>query len=196
MAAVNVGCRTVEGRRSGYNCGLPIGAGKAACAFRPRRVIYAKKDKQMPMRPHPTSFGVFKPVDHVLMSFASAAASASADSALTAAGFPAADIIRYTPGEMREQAESDIGNAGVLAGLGYELDLVKAQLALAQKGESFLVVNAPQQSQVELVTAVALSSHATRAQRYGSLIIEELLPLEDDVGPPAPAAENRPGAAT
>ena len=149
----------------------------------------------MPMHPHPTSFGVFKPVNHVLMSFASAAASASAESALIAAGFAAADIVGYTPGEMRDQALSDIRNAGVLAGLGYELDLVKAQLALAQKGESFLVVNAPQQSQVELVTAVALSSHATRAQRYGSLIIEELLPLEDDVGPPAPAAENRPGAA-
>ena len=49
------------------------------------------------MSPHPTSFGVFKPVDHVLMALASAAAADSAARALIEVGFSAADITRFTP---------------------------------------------------------------------------------------------------
>ena len=96
----------------------------------------------MPMNPHPTSFGVFKPVDHVLMSFATAADADVAVSALGVAGFGESEIWRYTPSEMREQAELDIGNASGLASLGQDLNLVKAHLALALQGQSFVVVSA------------------------------------------------------
>ena len=130
----------------------------------------------MPMIPHPTSFGVFKPVHHVLMSFATAAQSGAAELALHSAGFDSADIIRYTPEEMQAQAEGDIHNADALAGLGSELDMVKAQLGLALLGQSFLVVKAPEDEQIERVTEVAVTFHATRAQRYGTLMIEELVP--------------------
>ena len=130
----------------------------------------------MPMNPHPTSFGVFKPMDHVVMSFATAADSDAAVSALHEAGFGDADIWRYSADEMREQAEQDIGNAGGLASLGQELNLVKAHLALALQGQSFVVVSAAQDEQVQRVTEVATRAYATRAQRYGSLLIEELIP--------------------
>ena len=69
----------------------------------------------MPMNPHPTSFGVFKPVGHVLMSFTTAADFDAAVAALRDAGFGESDISRYTPSEMRDQAEMDIGNASGLA---------------------------------------------------------------------------------
>ena len=130
----------------------------------------------MPMSPHPTSFGVFKPVDHVVMSFATAADSDAAVSVLHEAGFDDSDISRYSPGEMREQAERDIGNAGGLASLGQDLNLVKAHLTLALQGQSFVVVSAAHDEQVQRATEVATRAHATRAQHYGSLVIEELIP--------------------
>ena len=94
------------------------------------------------MNPHPTSFGIFKPVDHVLMAFATDAQTDAAVGALRAAGFVESDISRYTPSEMREQAELDIGNASPLASLGQDLNLVLAHLALAEQGQSFVVVKA------------------------------------------------------
>jgi len=130
----------------------------------------------MPMNPHPTSFGVFKPVDHVLMSFETAADSDAAVSALRSAGFDDADISRYSPGEMQEQAEQDLVSAGGLASLGQDLNLVKAHLALARKGYSFVVVKADEDEQLQRATEVAISTHATRAQHYGTLLIEELIP--------------------
>jgi len=127
------------------------------------------------MNPHPTSFGVFKPVDHVLMSFVAAADSDAAVIALRDAGFTGSEIWRYTPSEMRQQAELDIGNASGLASLGQELNLVKAHLALALQGQSFVVVSAAEDEQVQRATEVALHTNATRAQRYGTLLIEELI---------------------
>ena len=129
----------------------------------------------MPMHPHPTSFGVFKPVDHVLMSFATAAQSDGAVAALHSAGFNDSDLSRYNPAEMQAQAEQDIANASALASLGQDLNLVKAHLALAQQGQSFVVVGAADDEQVQRVTEVAERLQATRAQRYGMLVIEELV---------------------
>ena len=129
----------------------------------------------MPMHPHPTSFGDFKPVDHVLMSFATAAQADTAVAALHAAGFRDADLSRYTSAEMQAQAEQDIANASTMASLGQDLNLVKAHLALARQGQSFVVVSAPHGEQVQRAADVATRCGATRAQRYGSLIVEELV---------------------
>jgi len=127
------------------------------------------------MHPHPTSFGVFKPVDHVLMSFATTAQSDAAVQALRDAGFAESEISRYSDAEMQTQAEADIGNASSMASLGQELNLVKAHLVLALQGQSFVVVRADKDEQVQQVAEVAASQHATRAQHYGALLIEELV---------------------
>ncbi len=129
----------------------------------------------MPMHPHPTSFGVFKPVDHVLMSFATAAQSDGAVAALHSAGFNDSDLSRYNPAEMQAQAEQDIANASALASLGQDLNLVKAHLALALQGQSFVVVSTPHDEQVQRAANVAARCCATRAQHYGMLIVEELI---------------------
>jgi len=128
------------------------------------------------MTPQPTSFGVFKPVGHVLMSFATAADADAAVSALSKAGLGESHISRYSPSEMQDQAEIDIGRAGAMASMGQDLNLVKAHLALARQGQSFVVVPADDAEQVQLVTEVALRANATRAQHYGTLLIEELVP--------------------
>lgn len=129
------------------------------------------------MKNHPTAFGVFKPVDHVLMSFVAAHDAEAAAWALRVAGFGEGDVIRYTPAEMQAQAEGDIANAGAMASIGQELNLVKAQLELALQGQCFVLVRAPQDEQVKQVTAVALKFNASRAQHYGSLLVEELVPV-------------------
>lgn len=128
------------------------------------------------MKDHPTLFGVFKPVGHVVLSFASQAQADGAAKALRDTGFGDADIGHYSPERMLAQADRDIANAGAFASMGQELNLVKAHRALAVQGQSFLVVKAPHDVQVEQVTAVALRFKVSRAQRYGLLLIEELVP--------------------
>jgi len=63
-----------------------------------------------------TAYGVFKPVGHVLASFPTERDARSAVDALEQAGF--ADVAFYPAEEVRERAERDIANAGVLASIG------------------------------------------------------------------------------
>jgi hypothetical protein len=127
---------------------------------------------------HHEAFGVFKPVGHVVVSFQSDTDISAATDALKDAGFDDADIRRYSPEEMVRQADHDIDRASPLAGVGQELNLVKAHRELARQGQSFLVVHAPHDEQVQRVARIARTHQATRAQKYGRLMIEELI----DVG--------------
>lgn len=126
--------------------------------------------------PHETSFGAFKPVGHVLMSFLNEAAADSAVLQLQAAGFAADTLVRYTPQQMVAQADEDLRSATLMAAIGQELNLVKAQRVLAVQGQFFVLVPADTDETLAQVTAVAQATGATRAQRYGQLIIEELVP--------------------
>lgn len=123
----------------------------------------------------PEAYGVFKPVGHVIVALPTAADAHGARDALLAEGFDAAAIAAYSPDEMKRQADIDIEQAGVLAGIGQELNLVKAHRDLAQKGYSFLVVKAPGDDEAQRVADIGRRFHATRAQKYGRLMIEELI---------------------
>ena len=127
----------------------------------------------------PRSFGVFKPVDHTVMTFADAAALESASQALLAQGFLADALTRYSPAQMLAQTASDLQTASPLASMGQELNLVKAYRDLAQEGCSFLVVHAPDDAQQTALVAVAKATGAQAAQRYGSFIIEEMIATAD-----------------
>lgn len=123
----------------------------------------------------PGAYGVFKPVGHVIVALPSGTDAQGARSALLHDGFKAADIVFYSPDEMKRQADIDIEQAGVLAGIGQELNLVKSHRALAEQGHSFLVVLAPKDDQAQRVAAISRRFNATRAQSYGRLMIEELI---------------------
>ena len=121
------------------------------------------------------SFGVSKPVGHVVISFASAQqADASAD-ALRAAGFSGDDVRRLTDRDMLAQAEHDLQRASPLAAVGQELNLIKARQALAQRGYHWLIVHAPQDADAHRAADIGRAHGAERAQRYGAFIIEELI---------------------
>ncbi len=128
----------------------------------------------------PEAFGVFKPVGHVILAFAKASDAEAALAQLQTEGFTGEDIRAYAPEQMKNQADTDIAQAGVLAGIGQELNLVKAHRELAVQGYSFLVVNAPKDDATQRVAEIAKRFHAARAQKYGRLIIEELIEVGTD----------------
>jgi hypothetical protein len=123
----------------------------------------------------PTSFGVFKPVGHVVIALGTDAQTQALASELTVQGFSADDLVHYTPQEMIDQVAAQILTASPLASVGQDLNLIKAHRALAEDGCSFLVVHAPNGELVAKVAAAAKNHHAKSAQRYGSLIVEELI---------------------
>ena len=123
------------------------------------------------------AYGVFKPAGHVVVAFPTAPDARAAQDALLAAGFTRDDITVYSPQQMLAQVTQDLARASSLAGIGQELNLVKAHGELARQGSSFLVVRAGNQDAADRIAAVALRFHASRAQRYGTMLIEELIPV-------------------
>jgi hypothetical protein len=120
-----------------------------------------------------TAYGVFKPVGHVLASFPTERDAHSAVEALKQAGFP--DVAFYSAEEVRERAVRDIANAGLLASIGQELNLVKLQRDLAEAGHPFVSVLAPEDGAARRAADIVARCNADRAQKFGQLIIEELI---------------------
>lgn len=123
----------------------------------------------------PTSFGVFKPVGHVLVQFPTAADLEGAVAALLAQGFGRDAMLRYTPQQMIAQIDHDIARASPLAAIGQELNLVKAHRAMAEQGYHWLMVHAPTDELAQRVATAVKPWRAERAQQYGRFIIEELI---------------------
>jgi hypothetical protein len=122
------------------------------------------------------SFGVFKPVDHVVISFPSAAQADAAQQALAQAGVQDEPVVRrLSDRQMLEQIEHDLQKASSLAAVGQELNLIKAHRALAERGFHWLVVHTPRREQAQRVAQIVREHGAERAQLYGNFIIEELI---------------------
>jgi len=121
------------------------------------------------------SFGVFKPVGYVVISFPRAEQAQQAAAALEQSGTPSGDVHRYDDRQMIEQIDHDIERASPLASVGQEMNLIRAHRDLAEKGYHWLVVHAPDDEQAVQVAEVARSHGAERAQQYGRFIIEELI---------------------
>lgn len=128
----------------------------------------------------PETLGVFKPVGHVIASFATQDQATDAVSRLDTLGLQAPDIVHYTPQRMIEQVDHDLQNASVLASIGQEVNLVKAHRALAEQGFHFLVIRAPDDELTAKVGDLLKQCGAERAQKYGRLIIEELIEHPED----------------
>jgi hypothetical protein len=126
------------------------------------------------------SFGVFKPVGHIVISFPTHESQTEAANALRNLGLADSQIASYTPSQMIEQIDRDIERASPLAAIGQELNLVKAQRALAVNGYHWLVVEANDDDLARRVADVAKSYGAERAQKYGRFIIEELIEHAQD----------------
>lgn len=127
------------------------------------------------------SFGVFKPVGHVVISFPQGGQADRAQQELARIGVQGDAVKRLDDGQMRRQIDEDLARAGALAQVGQEYNLVVAQRALAARGYHFLVVHAPSGTQAAQVAEVARRCGAERAQSYGRFIIEELIDRPGDL---------------
>ncbi len=124
----------------------------------------------------PRAFGVFKPAGHIVLAFDDQAKFDDCVERLaTAADIGGDRLTTYTPEEMQSQAEQDLADAGALASIGQELNLVKVHLELAQRGSHFLVVQTDDDEEAAMVTTIATESGACLAQRYGKFMVEDLI---------------------
>lgn len=121
------------------------------------------------------SFGVFKPVGHVVISVPSAEAADRTALALSRLGLGDAGMHRYTDREMLRQIDQDVASASPIAAIGQEMNLVLAHRALAERGYHWLVVAAGNDEQARRIADAARAQGAERAQHYGHFIIEELI---------------------
>lgn len=123
----------------------------------------------------PRSFGVFKPVGHVVISFPDADQAERARQALAEMGLAADAVRRYSDREMLHQIDEDLAQASPIAAVGQEMNLVLAHRALAEQGYHWLVVQVGNDDQASRVARTAQGCGAERAQHYGHFIIEELI---------------------
>ena len=129
----------------------------------------------------PRSFGVFKPVGHVVISFPEASEAVRAGQAMADFGLPAEAVHHYSDREMLRQIDEDIAHASPIASVGQEMNLVLAHRALAEKGYHWLVVRVGNDEQASRVARAAQACGAERAQHYGHFIIEELIERPGDI---------------
>ena len=123
----------------------------------------------------PKTFGVFKPVGHVVLAYRNDDDLHAAEHTLSGQGFTGQDVVSYSPEEMLAQTAEDFQQASPLAWIGQDMNLIRAHRAFAEAGCSFLVVKAADDEHVQRVAEVARQTHAAAAQRYGRLIVEELI---------------------
>jgi hypothetical protein len=128
-----------------------------------------------------TTFGVFKPEGHTVISFPSAEQADDAVKALSDLGLEGDEAVRrYTDRQMLSQIEHDLQRASPLASVGQEMNLVLAHKALAERGYHWLVVKTPDDPLARRVADAVKPLGAERAQLYGRFIIEELIEHPDD----------------
>jgi hypothetical protein len=128
-----------------------------------------------------TSFGVFKPEGHLVISFPSAEQAEQARDALQNIGVAGEAVRSYTDREMLSQIEHDVARASPIAAIGQEMNLVMAHKALAEQGYHWLVVHTPDDELARRVADCVKPLGAERAQLYGRFIIEEMIKHSGDL---------------
>jgi hypothetical protein len=123
----------------------------------------------------PTSFGVFKPVGHVMVGLPTQAQVDALVAALLGAGWPASAVRQFAPRESVDEMRAMVDQAGTLAGFGYEITLLRRYLALTEAGCQWLLVKAEDSERAEAAAALARTCGATLAVHYRTLTVEELI---------------------
>lgn len=123
----------------------------------------------------PTSFGVFKPVGHLMIGLPTQALTDSLVSALQGAGWASHEVRQFTPRESVAELEALVENAGAMAGFGYEITLLRRYLELARGGQLWLLVKVEDTDEAAQAAELARERSATLAVHYRLLTVEELI---------------------
>jgi hypothetical protein len=125
------------------------------------------------------SFGVFKPVGHLVVALPSGRQAAQAQHAVAELGVPDEAVHRMSDVQMLEQIEHDLRHASPLAALGQELNLIKAHREMAWRGHHWLVIRVANDAQAQRIADTVRQWGAASAQLYGTFIIQELITPAD-----------------
>lgn len=121
------------------------------------------------------SFGVFRPIGHVVVAFDNDTVASAARQSLLAQGFVADDVLQYSADEENRVMSDMLDHTSDFAGFGYEVTLMRRYQALAKEGCGWLVVYTPDDAHAATVAAVAQQHGARVAERYHRLVIEDLV---------------------
>jgi hypothetical protein len=124
----------------------------------------------------PTSFGVFKPVGHVMIGLPTQAQADALVTALHGAGWASASVLHFSPSEGVPELKTMVHSAGAAAGFGYEITLLRRYLALAQEGYRWLLVKVDDGEHAAAASQFARACGATVAVYYRTLTVEDLIP--------------------
>lgn len=147
------------------------------------------------------SFGVFKPVGHMIVSLPSGPQADEAQRALAGLGVADEAVHRMSDVQMLAQIDHDLQHASPLAGVGQELNLIKSHREMAQRGYHWLVIRVQNDAEAERLAEALRGLGAESAQLYGTFIIQELIGPPDgkpqvsespDRGLDAPSPAGRP----
>ena len=123
----------------------------------------------------PTSFGVFKPVGHVMVGLPTQVHIDKLVAALLGAGWTDGAVRQFTPSESTAELETMVEHAGAMAGFGYEITMLRRYLALAQQGYRWLLVKVNDSEHAASLATRARSCGAVLAVYYRRFTVEELL---------------------
>jgi hypothetical protein len=124
----------------------------------------------------PTSFGVFKPVGHIMLGLPTQAQVDASVASLHEAGWPPATVRQFSPRESVAEMRSMVDNAGGLSGFGYEITLLRRYLELTEAGYRWLLVRVDNRERAETAAGLAQGCGATVAVYYRTMMVEELIP--------------------
>ncbi len=123
----------------------------------------------------PTWFGLFKPVGWLMVGLPSPAQAEALERALHRAGWTAATVLRFDPGESAAQLQALTDDPGPLAGFGYEITLLRRYADLARHGFGWRLVKVEDDEQAAQAAVIARENGATLAVHYRMLTVEELI---------------------
>lgn len=121
------------------------------------------------------SFGVFRPVGHVMVGLPLPSQLRALVRLLRGAGWPADALLRFDMQQAEPELQALVDDAGVLAGFGFEVTLLRRYLSLTREGYGWLLVRAEDARRARAIAAMARDCGARVAVHYRTLSIEELI---------------------
>jgi hypothetical protein len=125
--------------------------------------------------PATTEFGIFAPVGYLVAAFPKREGAQQVQRDLMTGGYDEADCGLYTCEEVAAVTERNLAeNTGFLSRLGWADEAVKIHLDAAKEGAAFLLIYAPNETDVERAMNVIRRVPFEFVHRYRRFIIEKL----------------------